>query len=246
MSQREMKLINRWGAKDNDIKYFSKYLPLDSKIIVEPFGGSFAVSSNFYEANDKYKYHINDSDPALCYIYHNVDEYIDILKKFHKKIRDDTENSVVKQKLKSAKMPEFIKKYLSNIVISKGYLKKKTNFNIKETDLKILENATITCEDYELVLKKYKNNASAFIFIDPPYLFSDNYTYANQVMDSDNSDMMYKIHDYMQTCKCKVMLVINDLKIIRWIYHDMYIDSYVKIYQMTKKTVTHLIIRNYK
>jgi site-specific DNA-adenine methylase len=77
---REINIINRLGSKDNDIKYFVKYLPIDIKTVVEPFGGSFAVIKKFYKAIHKYNFHINDTDPILFYIYKNYKLYLDSLK----------------------------------------------------------------------------------------------------------------------------------------------------------------------
>ena len=39
-------IITRIGSKQNDIKFFKQYLPLDVKTVVEPFAGSFAGSSS--------------------------------------------------------------------------------------------------------------------------------------------------------------------------------------------------------
>ena len=57
-------------------KHFSKYLPLDVKTVVEPFGGSFAVSKFFYKDIDKYNFHINDLDDEIYYIYKNYKDKI--------------------------------------------------------------------------------------------------------------------------------------------------------------------------
>ena len=68
--------IRRIGSKQNDIKDFSNLLPLDVETVVEPFGGSFAVSKFFYKDNKKYKFHINDLDESLFYIYTHYQEYL--------------------------------------------------------------------------------------------------------------------------------------------------------------------------
>jgi site-specific DNA-adenine methylase len=48
---------------------------------VEPFAGSFAVIKTFYKDCDKYKFHINDNDEDLSYVYRNYQEYLD---EYHK------------------------------------------------------------------------------------------------------------------------------------------------------------------
>ena len=44
---KEINIIRRLGSKQNDIKYFKHLLPIDCKIIIEPFAGSFAISKFF-------------------------------------------------------------------------------------------------------------------------------------------------------------------------------------------------------
>ena len=51
-------MIRRIGSKQTDIKYYQHMLPIDVDIIVEPFGGSFAVSKFWYTDFSKYKYHM--------------------------------------------------------------------------------------------------------------------------------------------------------------------------------------------
>ena len=63
-------LFGRFGNKTNDIKHFKHLLPLDVKIVVEPFGGTFAVTRIIYN-DDKYVNYVNDNDETLYYIYKN-------------------------------------------------------------------------------------------------------------------------------------------------------------------------------
>jgi site-specific DNA-adenine methylase len=44
---KESILFGRLGNKQQDIQFFKKYLPLDVKTIVEPFGGTFAITRLF-------------------------------------------------------------------------------------------------------------------------------------------------------------------------------------------------------
>ena len=39
--------------------FFKHMLPLDVKIVVEPFGGSFAIIKHFYKDTNKYTFHNN-------------------------------------------------------------------------------------------------------------------------------------------------------------------------------------------
>ena len=73
-------IICRLGNKQNDIKYFSQFLPLDVKTVVEPFGGSFAVIKHFYKDINTYDFHINDADENLFCMYLS---FKDVLAKLH-------------------------------------------------------------------------------------------------------------------------------------------------------------------
>ena len=71
-------IITRIGSKQNDLKFFKQYLPLDVKTVVEPFAGSFAVIKHFYVDLNRYDFHINDNDETLQYLYHNPQALIDM------------------------------------------------------------------------------------------------------------------------------------------------------------------------
>ena len=82
-------------------------------------------------------------------------------------------------------------------------------------------------------------------FLDPPYLFSNNSSYCPQNTDTDMTDIVIYIHEYLQTCKCKVMMIINDLKLLRWIFKDNVKTQYNRTYQLSKKNMDHLVITNF-
>jgi hypothetical protein len=45
--------------------------------------------------------------------------------------------------------------------------------------------------------------------------------------------------------KAKIMLIINDLKILRHLYKDFIKGDYDRVYQIGKRKEKHLIITNY-
>jgi hypothetical protein len=59
----------------------------------------------------------------------------------------------------------------------------------------------------------YKDDEEAFLFLDLPYLYSDNSNYASQIRDTDMTQIVVDIIEFLKTCKCKVMLVINKLNL---------------------------------
>jgi len=62
-------IITRIGSKQNHIIFFKHLLPIYVETVVEPFGGSVAVIKYVYTDVNKYKFHINDSDELLYYMY---------------------------------------------------------------------------------------------------------------------------------------------------------------------------------
>ena len=98
------------------------------------------------------------------------------------------------------------------------------------------------------------------MFLDPPYMFSDNSGYEKYFMDDNNFDKKdFTINKYDSTkmiidiyelfkdekTKCKIMFIINKLYFIEWLFNGYIKGSYVKTYQVGKKKETLLIITNY-
>ena len=246
-------IITRTGSKQNDIKYFQHLLPTRNiKYIVEPFGGSFQVIKQFYRDCNMYNFHINDLDKCLYYTYKNYDKFI-FIDKFMTEYKNDNPNliskdyiNVLKNKMNELEYATEIQTYIVYRIIIKGCMVKinKTN-NYDPNETKILNSARFTNIDYIDVMEEYKDNENAFIFLDPPYLFSDNSSYNPQRLDTDMTDIIIKIKHYMDTSKCKIMLVINKLAILEWIFKDYIKGDYDKTYILSRKKNVHLIICNY-
>ena len=94
-------------------------------------------------------------------------------------------------------------------------------------------------------MKTYKDDDDAFLFLDPPYLFSDNSGYQAQNIETDMTKIVLDILDLIKNCKCKVMLIINKLCILGYLFNDYIRGEYDKTYSLTKKKSKHLIITNY-
>jgi len=73
-------------------------------------------------------------------------------------------------------------------------------------------------------------------------MFSNNQTYIPQQNDNDNTGMLIDIRDFMKTCKCKVMLIINKLEIIKYLFKEFHKIDYIRIYQIGKKKITSFCI----
>lgn len=110
-------------------------------------------------------------------------------------------------------------------------------------------------DDYMTIFEKYKDNEKAFLFLDPPYLWWNNKYYfwfccENEKVDEenficDNTEIYINIKNFIETCKCKVLLIINKNKINEYLFKNFIKGEYIKIYQLTKYKWYHLIISNY-
>ena len=147
----------------------------------------------------------------------------------------------------SLDMDKHIHDYIINNIFVRGNMFKDIkNFdNFNQIEKNILDNALITNLDYTEVFKTYKDDPNAFLFLDPPYLFSDNSNYASQVRDTDMTQIIIDILEFIKYCKCKVMLIINKLNLLEYLFKDNIKGEYLRIYQISKKRAKHLVISNY-
>ena len=216
---------------------------------VEPFAGSFALIRYLYKLNNNLQFHINDNDTVLFNIYTKIEEYQNEVNSFLQYFRQiEKYNRINKLKEYTFINNEFKDTIIKTYVV-RGYIIKVSKKDVTDqSTIDILKKSRVTCLDYIEVLKEYKDNNKAFIFLDPPYLFCNNSNYQKQHgerTDMDNSDMIINILEFMKTCKCRCLLIVNDLKIIRMLYGDMIKDEYDVVYQISKRKSKHLIITNY-
>ena len=111
---KEINIIRRIGSKQMDLKHVSKYQPLDVKQVVEPLGGSDAVSKFFHRDIKKYYFHINDLDEEIYYLYNNYKECLDVLNHLFTKF-DKTQGRNVKEYLLSSNINNHIRNYILKI-----------------------------------------------------------------------------------------------------------------------------------
>ena len=107
-------------------------------------------------------------------------------------------------------------------------------------DLELIKHINFSHEDAFNYIERFLYDEKAFIFLDPPYLFSDNKSYSPQRDESDNTDYYIKLISILNNpnVKAKIMLIINDLKILRFIFKDYIKGDYGKIYQLSNKKST--------
>jgi hypothetical protein len=107
-------------------------------------------------------------------------------------------------------------------------------------------------EDFKIKMEEYKNDESAFIFVDPPYFDSDNSYYGdystktgNDNVIKDNTGMYSYLAEYIKICKCKIMIVVNNNELMTYIFKNYIKSTYNITYQICSKKTTHLVITNY-
>lgn len=241
-------LIQRLGSKMTDIKFFFDLLPLDIDNVVEPFGGSFSVIRDVY-FEDKYKKFVNDSDTELCYVYNYPEQLLDGFVYWNDIIARNEKGSkgAIMEFLNYKNINENVKQYILSTMVLKGYMMKPKPLTNSESDIKFMKKISFDNYDGFDYINKFKYNDRTFIFIDPPYLFSDNGSYQKQTIDNDNTDYYIKLLDLLKDINIKayIMIIINDLKILRYLFKDYIRGDYLRVYQTGKKKMKHLIITNY-
>lgn len=244
--------FTRLGNKRDDIKYFKELIPTDVKTVVEPFAGSFAVSRILFDPK-KYKIYINDNDASIIFILKNISLFIKTSYEISKYARDNkSSREELKEYIDKLGVDDAMKTQLMARFIIRGL----TNVNKTDIDytelVSFLKDVSITNLDFQEVMEKFKNQKTAFLFVDPPYFGSDNTSYAshgikmndnNEIID--NTFMYVYLSEFIKKCKCKIMIVINDNAILRYLFKDYIKTTYNKIYQISKKKDKLMVITNY-
>ena len=257
------------GSKRNDIKFVDKYFPeIKSKSkIVEPFGGSGAVSLYLFSLNNKIVCHINDIDGALINFYHQLQKHQTLVLNGYNSLlnfknKSEYDKIIEEFKLANVEGHSTIKDAVLYLFYHRVhgfrmglYPSDQPHFkDIVVEDFPIffewIKKTTFTNESYEKIFSKYKNSKNVFMFIDPPYLDSFNAYYIMNRYDKegvvDNTEVFVKISDYLKVAKCKCMLVINENAITNKLYGDYIVGTYEKLYQISKKKTIHIIAANFK
>ena len=245
-----------FGNKRQEVKEIYNYIQDDlttKNIIVEPFCGSSALS--FYISTlhpQKYKYILNDNNKHLIEIYK-------ILQDEGKSEKFYNDLVLLSENMTKEKYNEIVKDANNNPVkwfyINKVYnirpglfpqnktIKKEFKINIESYGIiKFLrsEDIEFTNEDAKVTLIKYANNSNCIIFLDPPYLSVCNDFYKNK----DVNIYEYLYHNNIKTFHAPIVIVLQDIWIIRLLFNDDIKHSYVKTYETNKKKVNHIIIKN--
>lgn len=252
-------MIPYFGNKRTECKKIYDNLNLEGvDIIVEPFCGTSAISYYISTLHPlKYTYHLNDNNPLLIELYElskDEDKYklfIDELNELDKYTRDENRvcDKTKYSKLDFTTLKGWVYKYkIYNIRPNLCPKNKKQGVDIFNKMLKVpilnflrTEKIIFTCDCAIKIINEYKNNDKALLFLDPPYLQSNNDHYLN--CDVNIYEHLHKnpIHNF----KCKIYLCLEMIWIIKILFEKYEIIEYEKSYtNEKKKTSTHALIKN--
>ena len=259
---RELKLL---------IPIIEQHITKDT-IFVEPFCGSCVVSFNVYMKHNNIMFHINDIDPFRIQFYNNMkdEEGRNEFYKLQDKVLDTNGGDSIYYEILGKNKCKMTTDYNAYIISKTIYAfrmglypttKKVNKKIISENWINFFNKATITNEDFKIILDKYKDNENAFLYLDPPYMDSFNAgynSYSGKTHDEnmkiiDNTQIYIDLLDVLK-CKCKVLFSINDCALTRFLYKDYIKSDYNHIYQTAhlnikdvtqkKKHTSVLIISN--
>jgi site-specific DNA-adenine methylase len=222
----------------------------DITTIVEPFCGSSAISYYISKLHPlKYKYILNDNNKNLIDAY-NTFRDDEKLKKFIDELNKECKD-ITKEKYKTIINEDDLKGWF---IKNKIYSIRPGLFRLdyKHKDFKFLldcpiinflrtEDITITNICGIETIKKYKDDNTNLIILDPPYLELCNDFYN----DSDVNVYEYLYYNKILDMKCKIILILNDSWIIKLLFLELIKKTYCKLYQPNKRKVNHLIISNF-
>jgi len=102
-----------------------------------------------------------------------------------------------------------------------------------------LADTTILNKDYQSVIRQY-DSPKTFFYLDPPYENS-----SRDIGEYKDIDLS-ALRDTLKELKGRFLLSINNSKTIRTLFKDFQITKLKVEYQMKRRTLTELLISNYK
>lgn len=240
-------LFNYAGNKNREIQDILPVLPpLDHILdVVEPFGGSFALTRHLYSTNPAITFTVNDIDNKIIAIYNTMKDPVqnmDTISKI-KQIEQHVTKESFKDMCKAISVEHWLFCRLFGGFHGLYPAKPKTiNYtNIQKfTDY---QDILFTNEDGYDVIEKFKDNENTLIFLDPPYVGFCSRFY--------QQPLHYKLFDLLRnakTWKCKMLLTIDDNILTRTFVEHFGLNIVKTVgvtYQYSKTKAKHIYITNY-
>jgi site-specific DNA-adenine methylase len=250
--------LSRLGNKQNDIKYFKYLLPMEIATVCEPFAGSFAILRMIYY-DDRYHKVINDYDKVWIKIMITMRDRPDYLSSVLKNVPiydPSIKLCIDRQRDFKHRYMEYagtLEPYLSDFLIrmfnSTAIFRPKFHCNDFTEHSEFLKKCEIHDHDYMIELDRFHDDETAFVFCDPPYIDSNNINYIRAMRPDgvkvDNTRVYVNLSEYIKTCKCKFMLILNKNALMEYLFKGWIRGEYNRTYLVTKQNNTHIIITNY-
>lgn len=248
-------LFSWTGNKDREIGTIMTALTVnnidlaDIDIVVEGFGGSFALTRYLIRNNAPgKKYVVYDIDPGLIGSYNTM--------------KEEKTNAAVVEELKAI-IPALTKETYKTAIQSgpTGFILKHTIYAIRpglfpvvvaDKAVKTPDYARMTAfarykdvqfiaADFFSKIDEYKDNPRALIFLDPPYFLSANDFYAAGITDA-----IFTLIKNSGAYKCKILFVINDHILTRSFVEACKIPFIATPvhYSKSKKDANHIYFTN--
>ena len=244
------------GSKRKELNYIKQYEPKHFDLFVDVFGGGGSVSMFYIQQNKKVRY--NDLNKGLNDLF-NILQNTDKIKELQNELSNINNTEEVFYEIFDSKSSclrmLYLTKHCFRGVINRRLPNKDKQGNMIIKDLsykKLLNYPEILKKDfistnnnYKKLLEEYKDNENVFLYLDPPYVSKKN----DYEGDFNIKDIEY-IKDYLNICKCKVMLHIDYTGYTRETFEKYYKYGYSVKYgcnQSNKDIYSkyHLIATNY-
>lgn len=260
------------GSKRRELKYFDHdiYFPSDENkyTFVDVFGGASNVMLHTLEKYSNVECVYNDIDST---VYNITNSIVNDYPEFCEEIKLYILNERTVREIDSLR-PEiqfFIKGkigYCGNRESTGRQPIRKTEYGKSLYDICHMERLawvseqrhriSLFNEDYTIILEGYHDDENALLFLDPPYCKKTGVYRANRANRGNQGnqgnrfsreDYQY-IYDYLQTCKCRVLMVIDASEENVQLFKDYIRYQYYIHYSMgklSKKETSHIVIYNY-
>ena len=258
------------GNKREEAEKLYNLFKLDNvKTIIEPYCGSCAISYYISKLNPKkFKYILNDYNKSLIEILKIIKddkktEELENIINNHviemNKLKDFDERKIYYNKLVKSNTitgylfgnkyyqirpnlcPKRLDKHNNLYDLSPFYFKQYPIYEFFKT-----EDIEIYNIDGKDIYTKYKNDKSVLIFLDPPYMATNNEFYNNGGGIGNMNIYEYLNENSINKEKAKIYMILENMWIMLLLFKKYIIETNDKLYQTSKKQTSHITISNIK
>ena len=244
------------GGKRLEITTIKKHKPYIYKKYCEPFFGGGAA---YFMLGVNTPSHINDVNESLVTFYKGIKngESQRIINFLNKAPRTKKAFNKIKQypKISPRKFIYLLLNTFRSVWKTdnngkfNGYFYKNNQKNTYNGPMaalnndnyeKQLQNATITCEDFETVMNK-NNDEDTFMFLDPPY--HKTLGYGNEFSTQDQ----IRLANAFKNNKSMCLMIINKTELTAELYKHYIVEEYIKSYTINNgnNPTIHIVVKNY-